>query len=44
MERVLAGTVAAGSWTPSRALGAGFVATLPGVVLGEVVLGKRAAA
>lgn len=44
MERVLAGTVAAGSWTPSRALGAEFVAALPGVVLGEVVLGKRAAA
>jgi short subunit dehydrogenase-like uncharacterized protein len=36
VERVLAGKVPAGAWTPSRALGADFVAGLPGVVVGEV--------
>jgi short subunit dehydrogenase-like uncharacterized protein len=34
MEKVLAGAVAPGAWTPSRAFGADFVASLPGVVMG----------
>lgn len=36
VERVLAGTAQPGAWTPSRAFGADFVASLPGVVVGEV--------
>ena len=36
VERVLAGNVSAGAWTPSRAFGPDFVAGLPGVVVGEV--------
>jgi short subunit dehydrogenase-like uncharacterized protein len=36
VERVLAGAVPAGSWTPAQALGADFVATLPEVVVGEL--------
>jgi short subunit dehydrogenase-like uncharacterized protein len=34
VERVLAGKVHPGAWTPSRAFGAGFVAELPGVFVG----------
>jgi saccharopine dehydrogenase (NAD+, L-lysine-forming) len=34
--RVVAGEVQPGAWTPAQALGAGFVATLPGVVVGEL--------
>jgi len=40
-ERVLAGDVAAGAWTPSRALGADFVRCLPGV---EMHVPRREAA
>ena len=36
VERVLAGRVPPGAWTPSRAFGADFVAGLPGVVVGEL--------
>jgi short subunit dehydrogenase-like uncharacterized protein len=36
MEKALAGEVAPGAWTPSRAFGADFVGTLPGVVVGAV--------
>ncbi|HEX4955469.1 MAG TPA: saccharopine dehydrogenase NADP-binding domain-containing protein [Thermoanaerobaculia bacterium] len=36
-RRVLAGEVPPGAWTPARAFGAGFVATLPGVVEGPLV-------
>jgi short subunit dehydrogenase-like uncharacterized protein len=36
VERVLAGAVAPGAWTPARAFGPDFVAGLPGVVVGEV--------
>jgi short subunit dehydrogenase-like uncharacterized protein len=36
VERVLAGKVQPGAWTPSRAFGADFVTELPGVVAGEV--------
>ena len=36
VERVLAGTVAPGAWTPARAFGPDFVAGLPGVVVGEM--------
>jgi short subunit dehydrogenase-like uncharacterized protein len=35
-ERVLAGKVQPGAWTPSKAFGADFVTELPGVVAGEV--------
>jgi len=35
-ERVLAGGVPPGAWTPSRAFGPDFVTGLPGVVAGEV--------
>lgn len=43
VERVLAGSVEPGSWTPSRALGVEFAAGLPGVSLGEVVMRKSGA-
>jgi len=36
VERVLQGTVPAGAWTASRAFGADFVASIPGVVVGEL--------
>jgi short subunit dehydrogenase-like uncharacterized protein len=36
MERVLAGEVTAGAWTPGRAFGPHFAAELPGVVEGEL--------
>lgn len=36
IEKVLAGAVAPGAWTPSRAFGADFVAGLPGVVVGPL--------
>jgi short subunit dehydrogenase-like uncharacterized protein len=36
VEKVLAGAVPPGSWTPSQAFGADFVDTLPGVVAGPV--------
>jgi len=36
VERVLAGKVQPGAWTPSRAFGADFVTELPGVAAGEV--------
>ncbi len=36
VEKVLAGTVPPGAWTPSKAFGADFVTTLPGVVAEEV--------
>lgn len=36
VEKVLAGTVPPGAWTPSRAFGADFVTTLPGVVAGGI--------
>lgn len=36
VERVLAGTVAPGAWTPARAFGPDFVTGLPGVVMGEL--------
>jgi short subunit dehydrogenase-like uncharacterized protein len=36
IEKVLAGTVPPGAWTPSKAFGADFVTTLPGVVAEEV--------
>ncbi|MFZ5788444.1 MAG: saccharopine dehydrogenase, partial [Acidobacteriota bacterium] len=36
--RVLDGHVAPGAWTPARAFGAGFLATLPGTSVGEVSL------
>jgi short subunit dehydrogenase-like uncharacterized protein len=36
VERVLAGKVQPGAWTPSRAFGADFVTELPGVVVSEV--------
>ncbi|HVT60211.1 MAG TPA: saccharopine dehydrogenase NADP-binding domain-containing protein [Thermoanaerobaculia bacterium] len=36
VERVLAGKVAPGSWTPGRALGPHFAAELPGVIEGEL--------
>jgi short subunit dehydrogenase-like uncharacterized protein len=39
VERVLAGRVQPGAWTPSKAFGADFVGELPGVVMGEVVAG-----
>src|SRR4030095_3646888 len=35
-ERVLAGRVEPGAWTPSRAFGKDFVGEIPGVVMGEV--------
>jgi short subunit dehydrogenase-like uncharacterized protein len=35
LERLLAGGVSPGAWTPSRAFGWRFVTELPGVVLGE---------
>ncbi len=41
LRRVDAGEVAPGAWTPSRAFGAGFVATLPGVEIGELVRRER---
>ncbi len=37
LRRVGAGEVSPGAWTPSKAFGADFVATLPGVQVGEVV-------
>ncbi len=36
VEKVLAGEVPPGAWTPSQAFGAGFVDTLPGVVASPV--------
>jgi short subunit dehydrogenase-like uncharacterized protein len=39
VEKVLAGAVAPGAWTPARAFGVDFVAGLPGVVVGEVRVG-----
>lgn len=36
IEKVLAGTVQPGAWTPSKAFGADFVTTLPGVMAEEV--------
>ncbi|HEX4960272.1 MAG TPA: saccharopine dehydrogenase NADP-binding domain-containing protein [Thermoanaerobaculia bacterium] len=36
IERVLQGTVPPGAWTPSRAFGADFVNSIPGVVAGEL--------
>jgi len=36
VRRVLAGAVEPGAWTPSRAFGAGFVESLPGVVVGRL--------
>lgn len=36
VERVLAGKVQPGAWTPSRAFGADFVTELPGVIAAEV--------
>lgn len=36
VERLLTGTVPPGAWTPSRAFGADFVASIPGVVVGEL--------
>jgi len=36
VERLLQGTVSPGAWTPSLAFGADFVASLPGVVAGEL--------
>ena len=36
-ERVLAGKVQPGAWTPSKAFGPDFVTELPGVVAGEVL-------
>jgi short subunit dehydrogenase-like uncharacterized protein len=36
VERVLAGKVQPGAWTPSRAFGADFVTELPGVVAGVI--------
>jgi short subunit dehydrogenase-like uncharacterized protein len=36
VERVLAGRVPPGAWTPSKAFGADFIAELPGVFVGEV--------
>ncbi len=36
VERLLAGGIAPGAWTPSRAFGADFVLGLPGVLAGEV--------
>jgi short subunit dehydrogenase-like uncharacterized protein len=36
VERLLAGTVSPGAWTPSRAFGADFVASIPGVAWGEL--------
>src|SRR6185312_8089957 len=36
VERLLAGAVPPGAWTPSRAFGANFVEGLPGVVVGEL--------
>jgi|ERR1700681_252143 len=36
VERLLQGNVPPGAWTPSRAFGADFVASLPGVVWGEL--------
>ena len=36
VERVLAGKVPPGAWTPSKAFGADFVAELPGVFVGEI--------
>jgi short subunit dehydrogenase-like uncharacterized protein len=35
-ERVLAGKVQPGAWTPSKAFGADFVGEIPGVAMGEV--------
>ncbi len=40
-RRVLAGEVPPGAWTPARAFGAGFVATLPGVAEGPLVVHGR---
>jgi len=40
VERVLAGKVPPGAWTPSKAFGADFVTELPGVVAGEVGPGR----
>jgi short subunit dehydrogenase-like uncharacterized protein len=40
VERVLAGKVEPGAWTPSRAFGADFVGELPGVVMAEVRVGS----
>lgn len=37
LRRAAAGEVPPGAWTPSRAFGADFVATLPGVEVGELV-------
>lgn len=37
LRRVGTGEVAPGAWTPSKAFGADFVATLPGAQVGEVV-------
>lgn len=37
--RVLDGRVEPGAWTPARAFGAGFLASLPGTSVGEVELG-----
>jgi short subunit dehydrogenase-like uncharacterized protein len=36
MQRVLAGKVPPGSWTPGRAFGPHFAAELPGVIEGEL--------
>ncbi|HTG32851.1 MAG TPA: saccharopine dehydrogenase NADP-binding domain-containing protein [Thermoanaerobaculia bacterium] len=36
VERVLAGKVPPGAWTPSKAFGADFIAELPGVFVGEI--------
>jgi short subunit dehydrogenase-like uncharacterized protein len=36
VERVLAGKVHPGAWTPSQAFGSGFAGELPGVYVGEV--------
>lgn len=38
-RRAVAGEIPAGAWTPSKAFGARFVDSLPGVVAGEVVAG-----
>ncbi len=39
--RVERGEVAPGAWTPARAFGSGFAASLPGVAEGEIVRGRR---
>ncbi len=39
VQRVLDGRLESGAWTPARAFGAGFLATLPGTSVSEVALG-----